>query len=141
MTPAIVERPARSKGDRSAAFAEADACKAVAPAVRAHDDRIAVFEEAARLAGCKRQWAPPPRRDLEQAAQPIVARRRDRAGAEQVSRAQVAAAAAVVRHQLGNGPVEVARVAERQTVRRMPFRREPLREQKYLELDVEGACG
>src|SRR5262245_11853554 len=107
MTPAIAERPARSKGwgDRYAALAEADACKAVAPAVGAHDDGITVFKEAARLAGWKRQWAPAPRRDLEQAAEPVIARRRDRPRAEQIAGAQIAAAAAVVRRQLGHGPV------------------------------------
>src|SRR6266511_1425813 len=109
--------------------------------MRAHDHGVAVFEEAARLAGWKRQRAAAAGGDLEQTAEPVVARRRDRAGPQQVAGAQVAAAAAVVRHQLGDGPVEMACVAERQSVRRMPVRRETLREQRHFELDVEGACG
>jgi hypothetical protein len=49
-----------SKGwdDRSAALAKADAGKSFAPAARAHDDGIAIFEEAARLARGEGQRAP-----------------------------------------------------------------------------------
>src|SRR6266480_3965712 len=110
-------------GDRSAALAKADAGKPVAPAARAHDDGIAIFEEAARLARCERQRAPSARRDLEQAAEPLVGRRRDRAGAEQIARAQIAAAAAVMRNELRHRPVEMARVAERQSLRGKALRR------------------
>src|SRR5262249_8520726 len=46
-----------------------------------------------------------------------------------------------MRHQLGHGPVEVARVAHGQSLRGKSFRPQPGREQKHLELDVEGARG
>ena len=63
----------------------------------------------------------------------------DRAGPEQIAGPQVAAAAAVVRDQLGDGPIEMMRVADRQSVRREPLGRETRREQEHLELDVERA--
>src|SRR5215467_10811171 len=94
--------PAASDGgrNRSAALSQADGCKAFAPAARPHDDGVAVFEEAARLAGGEFSRPSPAGRDLEQAAEPVVPRRRDRAGAEQIARTQIAAAAAVMRHEL-----------------------------------------
>ena len=46
-----------------------------------------------------------------------------------------------MRHELGHGPVEMARVADGQSLRGKSFRLQPGREQKHLELDVEGARG
>src|SRR5215831_5833046 len=116
--------PAASNGgrNRSAAFAQADGCKAFAPAASPHDDGVAVFEETTRLAGGEFNRPSPAGRDLEQAAEPAFPRRRDRAGAEQIARPQIAAAAAVMRHELGHGPVEMARVADGQSLRGEPFR-------------------
>src|SRR5215813_7020911 len=98
--------------DRSAALPQADGCKAFAGAARPHDDAVAVFEETARLAGGEFNRPSPAGRDLEQAAEPAISGRRDRAGAEQIARAQIAAAAAVMSHELGHGPVEMACVAD-----------------------------
>src|SRR5262249_35187151 len=127
--------------NRSAALSQADGRKAFVPAARPHDDRVAVFEETARLAGGEFDRPSPAGRDLEQAAEPAVPGRRDRASAEQIARRQIAAAAAVMRHELGHGPVEVARVADGQSLRGKSFRLETRREQEHLELDVEGAGG
>src|SRR5215831_14234417 len=125
--------PAASDGgcNRSAAVAQPDGCKAFAPAARPHDDGIAVFEETARLAGWEFDRPSSAGRDLEQAAESAFLWRGDRAGAEQIAGAQIAAAAAVMRHQLGHGPVEVARVAHGQSLRGKPFRLQPGREQKH----------
>src|SRR5262249_22975834 len=76
------------------------------------DAAVAVFEERARLAGGEFNRPSPAGRDREQAAEPAVPGRRDRAGAEQIARAQIAAAAAVMSHKLGHGPVEMACVAD-----------------------------
>src|SRR5215510_5519390 len=118
--------PVRLEGwsNGAAAFAEIDGRKALAPAVCPHDDGVAILEEAARLPGGERHGTAPAGGDLEQAAEPVVARRRDRAGPEQIAWAQIAAAAAVVRHQLCHRPVEMARVAKRQSLRGQPFRLE-----------------
>src|SRR5215472_12936415 len=51
--------------------------QARAPAACPHDDRIAVFEETARLAGWEFDRPPSAGRDLEQAAEPAFLRRRD----------------------------------------------------------------
>src|SRR5262245_63271809 len=103
--------------NRSAAPSQAAGCKAFASAAGPHDDAVAVFEEAARLAGGEFNRPSPAGRDFEQAAEPAVHGRRDRAGAEQIAGAQVAAAAAVMRHELGHRPVEMARVADGQPLR------------------------
>src|ERR1700746_539610 len=108
----------------AAAFAEADGRKALAPAVRPHDDDVAILEEAARLPGGERHRTAPAGGDLEQAAEPVVAGRRDCAGPEHIGRAQIGAAARMVRHQLCHRPVEMARVAERQSLRGQSFRLE-----------------
>src|SRR5262249_53347662 len=100
---------------------------------RPHDDSVAVFEETARLAGWEFDRPSSAGRDLEQAAESAFLWRGDRAGAEQIAGAQIAAATAVMRHQLGHGPVEVARVAHGQSLRGKSFRPQP-----GLELDVEG---
>src|SRR5262249_7076856 len=76
--------PGASDGgrNRSAALSQADGCKAFALAARPHDDGVAVFEEAAPPPGAHSAGPPPAGRDLEQAAEPVVPRRRDRARAE-----------------------------------------------------------
>jgi hypothetical protein len=137
-------RPARAsegRSNRSAAFSQADACKAFALAASAHDDGVAVLEEAARFAGCERDRPPAPGRDFEQAAEAVFSGRRDRTGPEQIARSQVAAPAAVMAHELCDGPVQVARAAYRQALWGKPFRLQTRCEQIYLELDVEGARG
>src|SRR5262249_39260464 len=138
---ATVARASDGGRDRSAALSQADGCKAFAGAARPHDDAVAVFEETARLAGGEFNRPSPAGRDLEQATAPAVSGRRERAGAEQIAGAQIAAAAAVMSHELGHGPVEMARVAHGQPLRGKRFRLETRREQKHLELDVEGARG
>src|SRR5262249_25488843 len=76
--------PGASDGgrNRSAALSQADGCKAFALAARPHDAGVPVFEEAAHLAGRQFARPSPAGRDLEQAAEPVVPRRRDRARAE-----------------------------------------------------------
>src|SRR5262249_61515585 len=56
--------------NRSAAFAQADGCKAFAPAASPHDDGVAVFEETARLAGGEFNRPSPAAPDLEQCPSP-----------------------------------------------------------------------
>ena len=55
-------------------------CEALAPAVRPHDDGVAVFQEAAGLAGRERDRPPPAGGDFEQAAEPVFPGRGDGAG-------------------------------------------------------------
>src|SRR5262249_30889253 len=50
--------------DRSAALSQADGCKAFAGAASPHDDAVAVFEEAARLAGGEFNRPSPAGRDF-----------------------------------------------------------------------------
>src|SRR5262245_58274894 len=116
-------RAARSDrgGDRPAALAEANGRKPLTPAVRAHDHRVAVLEEAAALAGCERDRPTASGRDLEQAAERAVVGAGDRAGAENVARPQVAAATGVMGDELRDRPVEIARVAGRQPMCGEPF--------------------
>src|SRR5262249_3028638 len=127
------------RSDRSVAFAKADAGKPLPAAARAHDDGITILEEAARLARGERHRTTAAGRELEQASEPVLGGRGDRAGAEQIARAQVAAAAAVMGDELRDRPVEMARVADCQPLRRKAFGLETRCEQKHLEVDIEGS--
>src|SRR5207244_10477758 len=98
-------------GDGAAALAEPDRHKTLAAAVRAHDDHVAILEEAACLPRGERQRSAAAGGDLEQAAEAVIGGRRDRAGPEPIARAQIAAATTVVRHPFGPRPVEGAAVA------------------------------
>src|SRR5262249_50135780 len=104
-------RASARRHDRAAAFAEADAGKALAAAARAHDQGVPVLEETAALAGGELDRAATAGGDFEQAAELAVAGTRDRAGAEDVSRSQVAAVATVMGDELRNAPVEIAGIA------------------------------
>src|SRR5215467_5944835 len=82
--------------DGAAALAEADAGEALAPAARPHDDGVAVLEKAAGLAGGKLDRTAAAGGNFEQAAERVIGRTGNRAGAEDVGWPQVAAVAAVV---------------------------------------------
>src|SRR6266849_3825760 len=82
-------RPASGRrDDRAAALAEADAGEARTAAVGAHDHRVAVLQEAAAFAGGELDRPAAAGGDFEQAAEPVVLRRGDRAGPEDVARPQ-----------------------------------------------------
>src|ERR1051325_9922653 len=88
---------ARTLTDHAAAFAEADARQAVALAVRAQDDLVAVFEELAA--------------QLEQASRRLLLGAGDRAAGEEIAGLQVAAIRGVMRDELRDRPIHVAEVA------------------------------
>jgi histidine ammonia-lyase len=92
-----------------------------------------------RLAGRERDRLPAAGGNFEQAAKRVFARAGNRAGAENVARPQIAAATRVMRHELGHGPIEMARVARGQPMRREPLLPQAGREQQNLELDIERA--
>src|SRR5438105_13684614 len=101
--------PARGQNG-AAAFAEANAARAVALAVAAQDDAIAVLEERARLAVGQMNRLLAALAELEQRPRLIGGRPRERAGAEQVAGLQVAAVDRVMRDHLRNGPVRIVEV-------------------------------
>src|SRR6185503_10444546 len=107
-----------SSGDLPRGLAEADARGAVVLAVALLHDLVAVLEEGARLAVRQRERRLPGLRELHQRAVRVGRRARERAGAEEVARAQVAAVRAVVRDELRHGPIGVAEVAARKPRRR-----------------------
>ena len=78
---------------RPADLAQADAHRACALAVAAQDQRVAVFQEGAALAVGQRDRLLAAQRELQQRAGLVRLRARQRAGAEQVARLQVAAVA------------------------------------------------
>src|SRR5487761_425631 len=125
--------------DAGAALAEADRGKAVAAAMGAEDHFVAAFDKGAGFARsqCRRPRAVGAQ--FHQAAIALAGRAGDRAGAEQIAGAEIAAAARMVRHQLRQGPIEIGRVAHRHAVRRQPYGPQPLGHEKGFERDVEGA--
>src|SRR5207248_4825676 len=90
--------------------AEADP-QAFARAVGAHDDLVAVLEEGPLLPRRQRGALRAAPRELEQAAARRLRLARDRAAGEQIAWTQVAAVRGVVRDDLAERPVHVAKVA------------------------------
>src|SRR5262245_35937897 len=91
--------------DDSGAFSEPDALESIALAPAAEDDFVAVLEEPALLAVRQLQRLGSPPRQLEQAPPLVFLRPGNRAAAEQVAGAQVAAIAGVMGDELRRRPV------------------------------------
>src|SRR5438270_7266039 len=104
-----------------AALAKADRGASGLSAMRTEDHLVPVLQEGTGLAGCEHYLPLTVGAQLHQAAVALRRRTGDRAGAEQIAGGQIAAAASVVRDQLGEGPVKVGRVAGRHPVRRQAF--------------------
>src|ERR1044071_9539930 len=94
-----------------AALTETDRRVSIAPAMGAEDRFVAVHEKAADLARAQGEGTTAVEALLAEAAPAGFGRAGDRAGAEEVARQEVAAAARVMRHQLRQRPVEVGRIA------------------------------
>src|SRR5690348_12493661 len=109
--------PARLSDHSRAALAKADRRIAVAPAMGAEDDLVAVLQICAGLAGVQRNRALPGMAQLVEASPAFLGLSRDRAASENVAGQQITAAASVMRDELRHGPIQVQRVAARHAVR------------------------
>src|ERR1035438_5418919 len=123
----------------AAAFAEADAACAIALAIAAKHDAVAVLEERARLAVGKNDRLLAALAEFEQRAGLVGLRPGQRAGAEQIASLQVAAVDRVMRDHLRNGPVRVVEVGRHQALARVAGRAHLRGLQPDLELDIERA--
>src|SRR5262245_2256615 len=91
----------------SAAFAETDARKAVACAIAAEDDLVAVLKEAALLTARQFKRLASARREFEEAAPALAARPGCSTGTNQIADHQIAAITGVMRQHLGDRPIHV----------------------------------
>jgi hypothetical protein len=97
-------------GNRPSAFAEANRWQSGLLTVCAKRHAIAIFEEPSEFArGQPKRLRIAP--ELEQTTFRSGLGARDRASGEQISGAQIATVACVVREQLGKGPIKMAEIA------------------------------
>jgi hypothetical protein len=132
-------RSGRALNYAGAALTKADRRATGLSAVSAEDHLVAVLEEGTGFSGGEHYLPLAIGAQLHQAAIALRRRPRDRAGAEQIAGGEIAAAASVVRDQLGEGPVKVGRVAGRHPVRRQALGPQPLGQQQGFEHDVESS--
>src|SRR3954447_3088959 len=121
--------------DYARCLTEADGNRAGTLTTAALDGFITVLQESAGLAVRQAQWILPGRGELHHGARGIGRRAGERAGTEDVTRAQIAAVGSVMRNHLCGGPVRVACVASRQPLRRFRTGGPKM----HLEDDVESA--
>src|SRR5438067_11534434 len=99
--------------DACATLAEADRRIAVAPAVRAENDLVAVLEIGARFAGMQGDRALAGMAQLVQTSPTFFRFSGNRAAAEEIAGQQIAATASVMCDELRHGPIQIQRVAAR----------------------------
>src|SRR5207237_9887159 len=107
-------------------------------AMGAEDYLVAILDEGTDFPRGKRYLPLAVGAQLHQAAVALRRRPGDRPGAEQIAGGEIAAAASMVRDQLGEGPVEVGRVARRHSVRGQVLGAQAPGHQQYSEGNVAG---
>ena len=103
--------------NRPPATAQPDAAESVSLAEASEDDFVSIFQKFPLLSRRQRDWILAPRGEFQQASARRFARARNRSAGQQITRAQIAAIARVMRQHRRHGPVHVAKIASAQNHR------------------------
>src|SRR5205823_11676105 len=107
----------------------------LAPA--AHDYGVAVLEKRALLAALEHERLLTAGGELEQRSRFFGRRSGLRAAAQKIARLEIAPVDGVVRDDLGDAPIRVAKIGSRQSLRRLTGFAHSCGFDRHLQLDIE----